>query len=128
MERLAGELTRMQELISKRLDDLHGIIDSLVEDQRSARNALLEIQRSLEIQQSENEKQALKIELVENQLGRLSEKLTQLEKSVSELKAVPLKRDAEITQTVKKWIIGAVGASVTAAVMAAIAKIAGLIK
>jgi chromosome segregation ATPase len=125
---ISDEIGRMQGMFLERFNDINGRIDSLVQDQRSVRDAIMGIQRQLEEHIGEHEKQALKIQIIENRLDSFEEKIMWLNKTVSELKSVPVKRDAEITQTVKKWIIGAVGASVTAGIMAAIAKIAGLIK
>jgi predicted nucleic acid-binding Zn-ribbon protein len=118
----------MQKMFLARFDDINGRIDSLVQDQQSARSAIADVLKLVEEQNVEDEKHRMKIRLIEERLDTLTEKVTQIEKTLSELKTIPVKRDAEITQTVKKWIIGAVGASITAAVMAAIAKIAGLIK
>ena len=125
---ISAALDRMQDLLLSKFADLNGRIDSLMDDQRTQRAVTLETQRLVEMLRGENEKQNLKIQLLEKHLENLAGRMSQFEKTLMELKVVPDKRDAEITRTVKKWIIGAVGASVTAAVMAVIAKIAGLIK
>ena len=125
---ISAALDRMQDLLLSKFADLNGRIDSLMDDQRTQRVVTLETQRLVEMLKGENEKQNLKIQLLEKHLENLAGRMSQFEKTLMELKVVPDKRDAEITRTVKKWIIGAVGASVTAAVMAVIAKIAGLIK
>ena len=86
---ISAALDRMQDLLLSKFADLNGRIDSLMDDQRTQRVVTLETQRLVEMLRGENEKQNLKIQLLEKHLENLAGRMSQFEKTMMELKTIP---------------------------------------